>query len=486
MKIINIYIIILLTSFISNTKDFLSEKNIIILTDSNFDIALKKYNNLLVLFYLPYNLECKKFLFEYEKASDILLKEKIYLSKININTEKNLSNKYDIKEIPRVFLFIKGEKIEYTGGMKFSDIVKWTKNKINKEIIKLKTAEEIEIYKKDKNNDVVLIYYGDNKDDINEFTKAAKINNEIPFAIVDSEELIKKYSKKGNVALYKNSENKIVEIIHIKEKNINDLINIHSPTYFMIFDEKSAEIIFGKSLSALFLFSDKKMDSWIQYEKLTKYISIKIKGRLLCVIANFNDKISSKLAEYVGIKEYNLPSVVIIETKGTLKKYKMNGEINEKNILNFIYNWENKNLTQYYKSAKEPKNNNGIILEIVGNSFKDKVINNKNDVIMLFYTQDCLNCKILIPIYEKVAKKMKEINNNILFGKINMAENEIESEDIISFPCIKYYKGLQKNKKGIIYNGDRSIDDLIKFIKQNFSNKITHIESESKGKINDL
>ncbi len=38
----------------------------------------------------------------------------------------------------------------------------------------------------------------------------------------------------------------------------------------------------------------------------------------------------------------------------------------------------------------------------------------------------------------KVAKKIKEINNNILFGKINMAKNEIESDDIISFPYIKY------------------------------------------------
>ena len=85
--------------------------------------------------------------------------------------------------------------------------------KIGKKIIKLNTVEEIEKFKKE--NDVVLIYYGNNINDINEFTKASKQNEDYPFAIVESEKLIEKYSQKGKVALYKNSENKIVEIIDI-------------------------------------------------------------------------------------------------------------------------------------------------------------------------------------------------------------------------------------------------------------------------------
>ena len=475
---INLYLFLLLSSFIISIKDFKSEKNIIILTDSNFDTALKKYENLLVLFYLPYNPECNKFLIEYEKASNYLIKENIILAKININKENKISTKYDIFEYPRVFLFINGEKKEYTGGMKYNDIIKWTKNKINKQLIKLKTSEEIEKYKKE--NEVLLIYYGNNKNDIEEYTKAAKINDELPFALVESDSLIQKYSKKGTVTLYKKSDNKIVEIIEIKEKNINDLINMYSKTYFMKFDEKSAEIIFGKSLPALIFYTTKKKETWLQYEKLVKYISIKIKGRLLCLIANYKDKISSKFAEYLGLKEKDLPSVVIIETKGTLKKYKLENEINEKNIINFIYNWENKNHKPYYKSSLEPKNNNGIITEIVGNTFKNKVLDINNDIIVLFYTKNCAHCKTILPVYENVAKKIKELNKDILFGKINMNDNEVEYEDILSFPCIKLYKGIQKDRKAIAYNGDRSFDDLINFIKRNI-NIIESVKNENMG-----
>ena len=62
----------------------------------------------------------------------------------------------------------------------------------------------------------------------------------------------------------------------------------------------------------------------------------------------------SKFAEFLGIKEYNLPTLLIVELKDSLKKYKMDGDITEKNIMKFIYNWQNKSINLYYKSAKEP------------------------------------------------------------------------------------------------------------------------------------
>ena len=486
MQKLHFYIIIvLILSFSICEDDIISDKNILILTDKTFDKAVQKYDYLLVLFYLPFNPQCKKFLSELEKSSNILLKEKIFSSKIDVNTEKNITKKYDINEVPRVFFFIKGEKIEYKGSIKSKGIIDWVLNKIEKKILKLNSAEEIEKLKRE--NDVILIYFGNNVKDISEFTKASKENDEYPFAIVENEKLIKKYSQKGKVTLYKNSENKIVEIIDIKEQNINDLINIHAISYFMEFDEKSAETILGQSNSALILYHNKKLSSWKGYEKLMKYISINIRGKLLCVMANIKDKISAKFAEYLGIKEYNLPSLLIIETKGYLKKYKMEYEINEKNIFQFISDWENGKTQLYYKSAKEPKyNKDNNINEIVGSNFKDKVINNDDDVLVLFYTPNCLHCKVLFPKYEIIAKNIKEKNNKIIFFKINMAENEVENEEILSFPCIKLYPGNNnvKKEKGIEYLGDRSIEDMIKFIKNNVGNKIM-IKEEPKEAKND-
>ena len=430
MKNLYLYLTILLTSsFIICDENFPSEKNILVLTDKTFDKAIQKYNYLLVLFHLPYNPQCKKLLFELEKANNELSKENIFISKIDVSKENNISKKYNINQYPALLFFIKGEKIEYTGGGKSTGIIHWVLNKIGKNIIKLNTVEEIEKFRKE--NDIILVYYGNDSNDIKEFTNAAKHNEEYSFAIVESEKLIEKYSQKGKVALYKNYENKIVEIINVNEQNINDLILTHAISYFMEFDEKAAQLILGKSYPALILYANKKSNSWNEYAKLMKYISIKIKGRLLCIIANIKEKISAKFAEYLGIKEYNLPSVLLIESKGDIKKYKMENDISEKNVMKFIYDWDNKNLKLYYKSAKEPKNNNGPIIEFVGINFYDKVMYNNNDIVVLFYTNNCMHCKILFPKYQKLAKKIKEKNNKIIFAKINMAENEIEDEEIL-------------------------------------------------------
>ena len=486
MKKFNIYLtILLISSFIICDDHFITEKNILVLNNENFNKTIQKYNYLLVLFYLPFNPQCKKLLFELEKANKELSKDNIFISKIDISIEKNIANKYNIEQYPTLLFFIKGEKKEYTGGGKSTEIVHWILNKIGKSIIKLNTFEEIEKFKKE--NDIILIYYGNDINDIKEFTNSAKNNEEYPFAIVESENLIEKYSQKGKVVLYKNYENKIVEIINIKEQNINDLIQAHAISHFMEFDEKAAQIILAKSYPALILYSNKKSVSWKEYVKLMKYISIKIKGRLLCIIANIKEKISAKFAEYLGVKEYNLPSLLIVESKGYLLKYKMENDISETNIMKFIYDWENKNLKQYYKSAKEPKNNNGNILEIIGNNFYDKVLDNGNDILVLFYTNNCLHCKVLFPKYEKLAKKIKEKNNEIIFTKINMAENEIENEDILSFPCIKLYPGNRKNRNNsIIYEGDRSIDDMINFIKKNAFHKIIIEEKIKDAKDNNI
>ena len=62
----------------------------------------------------------------------------------------------------------------------------------------------------------------------------------------------------------------------------------------------------------------------------------------------------------------------------------MEGEINEKNILQFVEDWENKKLYSYLKSAEEPKDNNGDVYIVVGKTFERDVI--KNDKYVMLYS----------------------------------------------------------------------------------------------------
>ena len=472
-----------LIAFTACDDDFPLEKDVIILTDATFDKAVEKYEYLLVLFYAPWCGHCKKFHPEYEKAATVLRKENLYLAKVDATVEKKLAEKFEIQGFPTVKLFIKGQAIEYTGGRRESEVINWMRKKTGPATKALKTVEEVEKFQKD--NDVVLVYFGSNKADIEEFTKVARKNEDFPFGVVEAEDVIKKFSKAGTIVLFKNFDEGKRELNEIKEKAIDEFIDKFSAPKVMKFDEKAAQIIFGKALPAIMLYASEKSEKWGEYEKLMKSVSDKLNGKLKVVLTDIKEGMAARLAEYIGIKESDLPSVRIADTRADLKKYNMEGEINEKNILQFVEDWENKKLKPHLKTAEEPKENNGDVFVVVGKTFEKEVINNDKDVMLLFYAPWCGHCKALHPKYEEVAKKLKEKNPKLVLAKIDATENEVESVNISGFPTVKFYPGNKKDKAPLDYNGDRSVDDIIKFIKTNAATPIVYEEEKKEEKKED-
>ena len=458
------------------------ENDVIILTDSTFDKAVAKYDYLLVLFYAPWCGHCKKFHPEYEKAAKTLRKENLYLSKVDATVEKKLAEKFEIQGFPTVKLFIKGEAIEYTGGRKEQEVINWMRKKTGPATKLIQSTEDIDKLKKD--NDVVLIYFGNNKNELDEYTKVARKNEDFPFANVENEEIAKKLGiKMGTVVMFRNFEEPQKELSgSLTSKKIEEFIDSFSSPKVMGFDEKAAQIIFGKAIPAIILYCDKNSDKWDEYRKLMETISDKIGGKLKVVQTDIKEGMASRLAEYIGVKESDLPSVRIADTRIDLKKYNMEGEINEKNILKFIEDWENNKLKPHLKSAEEPKENKDDVFVVVGKTYEKEVINNDKDVMLLFYAPWCGHCKALHPKYEEVAKKLKAKNPKLLMAKIDATENEVENINISGFPTVKFYPGNKKNKAPIDYNGDRSVNDMIKFIKTNAATPIIYDEEAKETK----
>jgi protein disulfide-isomerase A1 len=458
------------------------ENDVIILTDSTFDKAVAKYDYLLVLFYAPWCGHCKKFHPEYEKAAKTLRKENLYLSKVDATVEKKLAEKFEIQGFPTVKLFIKGEAIEYTGGRKEQEVINWMRKKTGPATKLIQSTEDIDKLK--KANDVVLIYFGNNKNELDEYTKVARKNEDFPFANVEKDEIAKKLGiKMGTVVMFRNFEEPQKELSgSLTSKKIEEFIDSFSSPKVMGFDEKAAQIIFGKAIPAIILYCDKNSDKWEEYRKLMETISDKIGGKLKVVQTDIKEGMASRLAEYIGVKESDLPSVRIADTRIDLKKYNMEGEINEKNILKFIEDWENNKLKPHLKSAEEPKENKDDVFVVVGKTYEKEVINNDKDVMLLFYAPWCGHCKALHPKYEEVAKKLKEKNPKLLLAKIDATENEVENINISGFPTVKFYPGNKKNKAPIDYNGDRSVNDMIKFIKTNAATPIIYDEEAKETK----
>ena len=482
MKIRILYFLFLFV-YINTEKEFPKEKDVIILTDSTFDKAINKYEFLMVFFYALWCIRCNKFHPEYEKAASILKNENLTLAKVDATVEKKLDKKFEITGFPVLKLFIKGKPIEYNGERNHEDLIKWIRKKTHGPAIEeLNYEEDIDIFK--QGEDVVIIYFGNDEKDIEEYQKIARKDDDIPFGVIKNDELIKKYAKNNKkIIMYKTFDEKQRELNIIKEKEIEEFINKYSTPKLMNLDKKAVNFIFEKKIPALILYANEKSRKWNQYKELMLNISEKINYKLKVIITDIKEGSGAKNAELMNVKEKELPTLRIADKRGDyLKKYKMEGELNESNILKFIDDWENKRLKSYIKSAEIPEVNNEDVLVIVGKTFEKEVINNDNDVMLLFYSPLCYHlyndCKDIIQKYSEVAKRLKRFNSKLILGKIDASENEVESIHISGSPKFKFFPGKKKDKAPIDYEGDNSVNDIIKFIKEHASYNIIIDENE--------
>ena len=458
-------------------EKFPVDNETITLTDSTIEKAINQFENLIIYFYAPWCGHCKTFEPEYQKSSKILKKDNIYLAKIDSSNNNLSAQKYKINGFPSILFFKNGVPFEFEGARSSRELIIWGRKKAGIPIQLLKSKEDIENFK--TNNDISLIYFGDIEEEIKKFSDVSMIIEEYPFAIVTNISLINIYSNNGTIVLFKHFDEKKVELKNFNKKKIIDFIQENSLPKVMLFNDRSAQYIFQKKHPALILFEQKDSEDWNYYGNIMTQVSEKIKGKIVIVMTDISEGISSRLADYVGIKEKDLPLVSILDTRKDFKKYIMKGDINYDNIIQFFQDFEENKLKRALKSEKEPKNNNGIVRIIVGKTFEKEVINNDKDIMLIFYAPWCNHCKEFMPKYEEAANKLK-VNDKLIFAKIDGSANEVESITISGFPTLFFFPGNKKSEKPIQYNGKRTTEDIIEFIKKYSNNKIKEkIEKEN-------
>ena len=256
IKFVNLFLLLI---YVQSEIEFPKDKDVIVLTDSTFEKAINNYEYLLVFFYAPWCIRCNKFHPEYDRAASILKNENIYLAKVDATVEKKLYKKFELTGFPVLKLFIRGDHVEYTGERNHEDLIKWIRKKTNGIAFEeIKSEEDLDIFK--QSNDVVLIYFGQDENDINIFTKLARKNDEIPFGVIKDEALIQKYA--GNdkkIILYKTFDEKKHELNIISEKEIQEFINKYSTPQLMSLDKKAFNAIFKKKSRGLFYISMKNL-----------------------------------------------------------------------------------------------------------------------------------------------------------------------------------------------------------------------------------
>jgi thioredoxin 1 len=92
--------------------------------------------------------------------------------------------------------------------------------------------------------------------------------------------------------------------------------------------------------------------------------------------------------------------------------------------------------------------------------FEKQIIQNKGVAVVDFFAEWCGPCKMMSPIFEEVAKEVKDVT----FGKINVDENQESASEygVMSIPTLIIFKDGEEVQR---FTGVQQKEDFIKKIK---------------------
>jgi protein disulfide-isomerase A1 len=444
------------------------EDGVLVLTDENFDETINKHKHILVEFYAPWCGHCKKLTPEYAAAAQELAAEGIPLAKVDATVHKECSGKFKISGFPTLKFFTNGIDSEYNGGRVKAEIVQWLRKKTGPVSRELLTVDQVESFA--NSAEAVVVHFG--AEGHSTFTGFANAYDDLSFAHCHTDECLAHYKvENGTTVILKKFDEKRNDLAKgYDQPAFASFISSKTVPTIMKFDEKCAQVIFGKANPGLFLYYDKNASNAAELEAVMNEVAPQVKGRIQAVITGITVGLETRLAEYVGVTQADLPSVRIADTRSELKKFTMSGAITAQSVLAFVADWEASKLSPSLKSEEVPATQDGPTYVLVGKEFDRIVMDPTKDVIVKFYAPWCGHCKKIAPIYDEVATKLAH-NKNLIIAKMDSTLNETDKVSIQGFPTIKFWPAGDKSAP-IDFNGDRTVDGFVDFLTKHSVNKV--------------
>ncbi|OQR89966.1 disulfide-isomerase [Thraustotheca clavata] len=471
------------------------EDDVLVLTDDNFEEAINTHDTLLVEFYAPWCGHCKSLAPEYAKAAKALKENDppLRLAKMDATAHTKFSEKYGVNGFPTL-KFFKGSLDasavkSYDSGRSADEIEKWVVKKSGPAVKVIDTADDLA--KLQENNDVVVIAHidaatGEQKD----LLEKVADSEDIAVIVATTDASVHADLKEaGSVVLLKKfDDKKVLYDGEFTKEKISDFIKEHHKPLVMTFSQDKASQIFGGEVDVhLLVFSDETKDYHESIlESVTEAAAV-TKGKILHVVIPVSE---SRIVDYFGLKESDLPSMVLVNMGAGMKKYPFPtkaAELTEKLTTADLKSFESKylagDLKPTLKSAEPFDDSEEAVKVISGKEFDARVMDSDKDVLLEFYAPWCGHCKSLAPKYDELAESFSEVDS-IVIAKMDATENEIDHPkvDVKGFPTIIFFPADDKANP-ITYEGAREVEGFTEFLKKN-AKKFT-LGGESHGKDHD-
>lgn len=156
----------------------------------------------------------------------------------------------------------------------------------------------------------------------------------------------------------------------------------------------------------------------------------------------------------LGIEKSQLPVMFVLtpnEFGATKYKYMgPAGSADKAQIVQFANDFLNKKLSPYHKSAPVPKNNTGVIKEVVGSTWNHIVRKGEKEVFVRFYNATADDSSVIVENHKEVHEAWNQFCEHVKevadfqCAQIDIEKNDVPQEHVDEVPQFKlFHKGKQ-------------------------------------------
>merc|ERR1712117_944256 len=383
---------------------------------------------------------------------------------LDATEEPKVAEQFEVRGYPTLKFFKNGKDTEYNGGRTADTIVSWLEKKTGPAAKTLATVDEAKAFVAD--NDIAIIGFFDSveSDGAKAFLAAAGNMDDFPFATTSEAAVLAEYMAAG-VVIFKNFDEGRNDMEgEVTEESVTAFVAGNSLPLVVDFSQDTAQKIFsGEIKSHLLLFMSGAAEDHAAKVEIARGIAKDHKGEMLFVTINTDEEDHKRIMEFFGLEESELPSMRIIKLEEDMSKFKPEStELSDENIRAFVQQYLAGELKPHLMSEEIPEDwDKEPVKVLVGKNFEEVAMNVEKDVLVEFYAPWCGHCKQLAPTWDKLGEKFKD-SETVVIAKMDSTANELEDVKVQGFPTIKLFK--KGDNKVIDYNGERTLDGLVKFI----------------------
>ncbi|KAI3809532.1 hypothetical protein L1987_25509 [Smallanthus sonchifolius] len=454
-------------------SDSIDDKDVVVLTESNFTDVIESNRYVMVEFYAPWCGHCKALAPEYTAAATDLKGEAVVLAKVDAQEESELAETYEVQGFPTVLFFVDGVHKPYLGQRTKDAIVTWIKKKTGPGVYNITTVEAAE--KILTSEDKVVVAFLDSLvgSESEELVAASRLDDDVNFYQTVDPNVAKLFHinpdvKRPVLVLLKKDAEKVTHYDGPFEKSsIKEFVFANKLPLVTTFSRESATLIFESQIKKqILLFATSKGSNKVAqtFEDAAKLF----KGKLIFVFVELdNEDVGKPIAEYFSITG-DAPQVIGYTGNDDTKKFVFDRDLTLENLKVFGEDFLDDKLKAFYKSDPIPEHNDGDVKIVVGNNFDDIVLDESKDVLLEIYAPWCGHCQALEPTYNKLAKHLRDVDS-LVIAKMDGSTNEHPQAKSDGYPTILFYSAGNKSSDPITVDVDRTVVAFYKFLKKHAS-----------------